>query len=192
MGNILNSTKAAELVESSTGRRCSRQNLEKLCDRGALQGSPCIVQKKPWRIDGDLVAAEFLAKVSQSQAEAEQPRAKRERPAAPPAPPPRRQPPAEPEDPEDLPEYNVSRARAEYEKANLLELQRKTQEGQLLRREDAEAAWSQAVNITKSRLRGVPSAVKQRVPHLEPEEVGLMVQLIDEALNELSAGEVTK
>jgi hypothetical protein len=107
-------------------------------------------------------------------------------------PPPQRPTPAEPKDPEDLPEYNVSRARAEYEKANLLELQRKTQEGQLLRREDAEAAWSQAVNITKSRLRGVPSAVKQRVPHLEPEEVDLMVQLIDEALNELSAGEATK
>lgn len=114
------------------------------------------------------------------------------KPAREDTPPPRRQPSTEPEDPEALPEYNVSRARAEYEKANLLELQRKTQEGQLLRREDAEAAWSQAVNITKSRLRGVPSAVKQRVPHLEPEEVDLMVQLIDEALNELSAGEVTK
>lgn len=97
---------------------------------------------------------------------------------------------APPEDPTELPDYNVSRSRAEFEKANLLELQRKTQEGLLLMREDVDAAWKQAVNITKSRLRGVPSAVKQRVPHLEPEEVDLMMQLIDEALNELATGEV--
>lgn len=93
-------------------------------------------------------------------------------------------------DPADLPEYNVSRARAEFEKANLLELERKTKEGTLLRREDVEAAWNQAVNITRNRLRGVPSAVKQRIPHLEPEEVEIMTQLIDEALNELAAGEL--
>lgn len=99
-------------------------------------------------------------------------------------------PPPPPEDPTELPDYNVSRARAEFEKANLLELQRKTQEGLLLRRDDVETAWNQAVNITKSRLRGVPSAVKQRIPHLEPEEVDLMVQLVDEALSELAAGEV--
>lgn len=190
MANILNSTKAAELVEASTGRPCSRQNLEKLCDRGALVDSPCIVQKKPWRLDGDLVVAEYLAKVSPHQAEAEQPRAKRERPAAVAAPPPRRPPPSEPEDPDELPDYNTSRARAEFEKANLLELQRKTQEGLLLRREDAEQAWGAAVNITRNRFRGVPSAVKQRIPHLEPEEVAVMTQLIDEALNELAAGEV--
>ena len=97
--------------------------------------------------------------------------------------------------PEDLaqdppPDYHVSHARAEYEKANLLELQRKTQEGQLLRREDAKQAWGSAVNITRSRLLGVPSAAKQRIPHLELEEVELLMLLIREALEELAAGEV--
>jgi hypothetical protein len=98
--------------------------------------------------------------------------------------------------PEDLaqdppPDYHVSHARAEYEKANLLELQRKTQEGQLLRREDAEQAWGSAVNITRSRLLGVPSAAKQRIPHLELEEVELLTLLIREALEELAAGDLT-
>lgn len=192
MATVLNSTKAAELIEASTGRRCTRQNLEKLCDRGALVGSPCIVQRKPWRLDADLVVGEYLAKVAPHQAEAEQPRAKRDRPvAAVQVATGKREPLQIPEDaPEDLPEYTVSRARAEYEKANLLELERKTKEGSLLRREDVEAAWNQAVNITRNRLRGVPSAVKQRIPHLEPEEVEIMTQLIDEALNELAAGEL--
>ena len=91
---------------------------------------------------------------------------------------------------EDLPAYNESRARSEYEKANLLELDRKTKEGMLLRREDVELAWGQAVNITRSRLLGVPSTAKQRIPHLEVEEVELLTTLLREALDELAAGEV--
>ena len=191
MGNSLNSTKGAELIETQTGRRCTRQNLDKLCERGALRGSPCILQAKPLRVDADLLVAEYLAKVSPHQAEAQQPRAKRE-PAAPRPPQPKRQPPPPPKDPEpaELPDYNISRARSEYEKANLLELDRKTKEGHLLRREDVEQAWGGAVNITRTRLLGVASTARQRIPHLETEEVELITTLIREALDELAAGEL--
>jgi len=193
MPNQLNSTKGAELIEAQTGRRCTRQNLDKLCDRGALRGSPCILQARPLRVDGDLLVSEYLARVAPHQAEAQQPAAKRERPTPPDATPapPRRQPAQLPIDaPEDLPDYTISRARSEYEKANLLELQRKTQEGLLLRREVVELAWGGAVNITRTRLLGVPSTAKQRIPHLEIEEVELLTTLIREALDELAAGEV--
>lgn len=88
-----------------------------------------------------------------------------------------------------LPDYNESRARSEFEKANLLELDRKTKERQLLKREDVEQAWNQAVNLTRTKLLGVPSTVKQRIPHLELEEVELITGLIREALEELAAGE---
>jgi hypothetical protein len=112
------------------------------------------------------------------------PAAERTKPQPKPPPPPRAP------EPEELPAYNDSRARSEYEKANLLELQRKTQEGLLLRREDVELAWGGAVNITRTRLLGVPSTAKQRIPHLEIEEVELLTTLIREALDELAAGEV--
>jgi len=194
MANAVNSQKGAELIEAAVApRRCSRQNLEKLCEKGALQGSPCILQAKPLRVDADLLVSEYLARVAPHQAEAQQPAAKRERPASSNATqaPLRRQLAQLPSDaPEDLPDYTVSRARSEYEKANLLELQRKTQEGLLLRREDVDLAWGSAVNITRSRLLGVPSTAKQRIPHLEIEEVELLTTLIREALDELAAGEV--
>jgi len=112
------------------------------------------------------------------------PAAERTKPQPKPPPPPRAP------EPEELPAYNDSRARSEYEKANLLELQRKTQEGLLLRREDVELAWGGAVNITRTRLLGVPSTAKQRIPHLEIEEVELLTTLIREALDELAAGDV--
>jgi len=189
----LSAGKGADLIRAKTGRACSRQNLEKLCDKGALQCSPCILQAKPLRVDANLLVSEYLARVAPHQAEARQPAAKRERPEpvdATPAPA-RHQPAQLPSDaPEDLPDYTISRARSEFEKANLLELQRKTQEGQLLRREDVELAWGSAVNITRTRLLGVPSTAKQRIPHLEIEEVELLTTLIREALDELAAGEL--
>jgi hypothetical protein len=189
MSTPLNSTKGAALIEAQTGRTCTRQNLDKLCDRGALRGSVCILQEKPLRVDAGTLVAEYLARVAPHQAEAQQPAAKRERSSQ--AEPPRRQPAQLPSDaPEDLPDYTISRARSEFEKANLLELQRKTQEGLLLRREDAVQAWNQAVNITRTRLLGVASTARQRIPHLETDEVELITTLIREALEELAAGEL--
>ena len=76
MASAVNSTKGAELIEAQTGRRCTRQNLEKLCLRGALQGSPCVLQSKPLRLDADLLPAEYLARVGQNQSEAQQPTTK--------------------------------------------------------------------------------------------------------------------
>ena len=46
------------------------------------------------------------------------------------------------------------------------------------------------MNITRTRMLGVPSTAKQRIPHLEVEEVELITTLIREALDELAAGDV--
>ena len=53
-----------------------------------------------------------------------------------------------------------------------------------------EQAWGGAVNITRTRLLGVASTARQRIPHLETEEVELITTLIREALEELAAGEL--
>lgn len=90
----------------------------------------------------------------------------------------------------DMPDYNESRARSEFEKANLLELERKQKEGQLLWRENVQQRWAAAVNITRTKLLGIPSVAKQRIPHLDLEEVEVLTGLIREALQELAAGEV--
>jgi hypothetical protein len=86
-----------------------------------------------------------------------------------------------------LPEYGKSRARTEFEKANLLELERKQKEGQLLEREDVERAWANTIGRVKSRILATASAAKQRIPHLDPEEVEILKDMLREALFELAA-----
>jgi hypothetical protein len=92
---------------------------------------------------------------------------------------------------EDVPNLNDERALHEREKRMLAELARQEKEGELLKREDVTQAWSQAVNLARVKLLGVPSTVKQRIPHLEVEEIEVITGLIREALEELSSGEVT-
>ena len=43
---------------------------------------------------------------------------------------------------------------------------------------------------TRTKLLGVPSTVRARIPHLEPDEVEVITLLIREALEELAGGEV--
>ena len=185
MPTSINSTKGAALIEAQAGRRCSRQNLEKLCEKGALQGSACILRTRPLLLDADALVAEYLAKVSPTQVNAVQPTAlpKDQPPPRQPAPPP-------PRHTDQPPDYNESRARSEYEKANLLELDRKAKEGLLLHREDVERAQATALAISKTRLLGVPSTAKQRIPHLSLDEVEILTTLIREALEELASWEV--
>jgi hypothetical protein len=102
-------------------------------------------------------------------------------------PPPQVQPVQRSDEP---PDYSESRARSEFEKANLLELERKQKEGLLLPREDVERAQAAALAISKTRLLGVPSTAKQRIPHLSLDEVEILTGLIREALEELAGWEV--
>lgn len=90
----------------------------------------------------------------------------------------------------EVPDYNDERARHEREKRLLAELARQERERELLRRDDVMQAWSQAVNLTRVKLLGVPSTVRQRIPHLEVEEIEVITSLIREALEELAGGEM--
>lgn len=176
---ILNSTKGAELIRQETGRPCTRQNLEKLCNAGRLPKS-CL-SLKPIRLEQEGLVAEFLANVDVRQANTINPGpAKAKREPTPATPVPARRLTAE------VPDYNESRARHEYEKANLAELVRLEKEALLLPRAEVEKAWAESVTIAKTKLLAVPTRAKQRIPHLTLEEIEILTMLQREALEELA------
>lgn len=181
MTSPVNSQRGAELIEAAVApRRCSRQNLEKLCDRGALKGSPCILQSKPLRVDADLLVSEYLARVAQGQSEAQQPTTKRDQAA------PRRQS-AEPPlaAAGDVPSFNDERALHEREKRLIAEMDRKVKAGQLAYIEDMEMAYNAVLLQLTTKAGSLHKQIKAAIPHLthrELEKVERMVSDIFESV----------
>jgi hypothetical protein len=190
MTNPLNSTEGAKLIEASVApRRCSRQNLEKLCERGALQGSSCILQARPLRVDGDLLVAEYLARVGQNQSQAQQPATRREPLTAPAVkpPPPRRRTtePVEPADPGQVPSFNDERALHEREKRLIAEMDRKVKAGQLAYIQDMEMAYNAVLLQLTTKAGSLHKQIKAAIPHLthrEQERIERMIADVFEAV----------
>lgn len=114
-------------------------------------------------------------------------------PAAPPQPP-AKKPPAKKQstsvlqgEDAEIPDWNVSRARTEFEKANIMELDRRQKEGELLLREDVMKAWDQALAIVRSDILGLASKCKERMPELEPEQVERMREVISMEMDRIAA-----
>jgi hypothetical protein len=191
----LNWSEAAAIVGKS------RQALRDLVRRGVL--TDCVVRDgngEPIGVsDADALRDECALKVRQraggggQEARLVAERAKRRgkplrsaaqrkapRPVAPEPPPPSR------DSGDDVPEYNESRAKTEYEKSLLLEIERRQKEGQLVERESVLATWSQLITSAKGKLLGVPTTVRQRIPHLSAEEADLIDAVIREALEGLT------
>lgn len=91
-----------------------------------------------------------------------------------------------PEASSDVPDYNESRAKTEYEKSLMLEMDRRQKEGQLVERDSVLATWSQLITSAKGKLLGVPTTVRQRIPHLSAEESDLIDGVIRDALEGLT------
>ena len=183
MASAVNSTKGAELIEAQTGRRCTRQNLEKLCIRGALQGSPCVLQAKPLRLDADLLAAEYLARVGQNQSEAQQPTTKRERPAV------QRRQPADPPPPSpgEVPSFNDERALHEREKRLIAEMDRKVKAGQLAYIEDMEMAYNAVLLQLTTKAGSLHKQIKAAIPHLTHRELEKIERMVSDIFESVAS-----
>ena len=94
-----------------------------MADRGRLPKSASRNEKGVYRFDDEVLIAEYLANVGHEQKASVQPH--RSRPEIPEIRPESLQNQENWLNDSEIPDYTVSRARAEYEKANLLELERK-------------------------------------------------------------------
>jgi len=178
----LSAGKGADLIRAKTGRACSRQNLEKLCDRGALQGSSCILQAKPLRLAPDLLVNEYLARVGQGQSEAQQPTAKREQQA------PRRQS-AEPSTPpaSEVPNFNDERALHEREKRLIAEMDRKVKAGQLAYIEDMEMAYNAVLLQLTTKAGSLHKQIKAAIPHLTHRELEKIERMVSDMFESVAS-----
>jgi hypothetical protein len=180
----LSAEKGAELIHRETGRSCSRQNLEKLCRKGALKESPCVLSAYPLRVDADLLVAEYLAKVAPYQIEAQQPAAKVKTATPSSAPLTLSHPPNDPDagDPGEVPNYNEERAWHEREKRLIAELERRRKAGELVYKADVEQAQMAVALTLKNQLEALPKQIKQQLPHLSISDEEMIERLVAKVL----------
>jgi hypothetical protein len=180
----LSAEKGAELIHRETGRSCSRQNLEKLCRKGALKESPCVLSAYPLRVDAGLLVAEYLAKVAPYQIEAQQPAAKVKTviPSSAPRTPSRPPSDSDAGDPGEVPNYNEERAWHEREKRLIAELQRRREAGELVYKADVEQAQMATALTLKNQLEALPKQIKQQLPHLSISDEEMIERLVAKVL----------
>jgi len=88
---------------------------------------------------------------------------------------------------ESIPEYEESRARTEHLKAELLELERKQKESLLVPAAEIEAKWVEIVTQARTKMLGIPTKAKQRIPDLDTDAMGVLEDIVRETLEDLSA-----
>jgi len=88
---------------------------------------------------------------------------------------------------ESIPEYEESRARTEHLKAELLELERKQKEALLVPAAEIEAKWVEIVTQARTKMLGIPTKAKQRIPDLDTDAMSVLEDIVRETLEDLSS-----
>ena len=86
----------------------------------------------------------------------------------------------------DIPAYEESRARTEHLKAELLDIERKQKEQQLVDSKQVQAKWLEVISIAKIKVLGIPSKAKQRIPELDVSAMNCLEDIVRESLEEIA------
>ena len=87
---------------------------------------------------------------------------------------------------EDVPSFNESRAKREAMMARLAEIDVEEREKLLVPSEEVKNAWIQLVTIAKTKVLGIPTKAKQRIPDLDKGAMALLDEIVRETLEDLA------
>lgn len=154
-------------------RGVSREAVSVAVKKGRLQASVGRLKGRPAIIDVDLADREWAASTDLSKA----PGYVKER-AAPVA------------EHVELLEYSLplEAAREKHWRANLAELEYRTQAGELIEASEVAARFTEVVSVAKTKLLGIAARVRQRLPQLTADDVRVVDDLVREALEGLADG----
>ena len=88
---------------------------------------------------------------------------------------------------EEIPDFNTSRSKREAMMARLAEIDVEEREKVLVPSAEVEASWIQLVTIAKTKVLGIPTRAKQRIPDLDKNAMSLLDEIVRETLEDLAA-----
>ena len=86
----------------------------------------------------------------------------------------------------DFPEYEVSRARTEHLKAELLEIDKREKEAELVKADEVQQKWVQVITLARTKILGIPTKAKQRIPELDTTAITCLEDIVRETLEDLA------
>ena len=181
-------------------RGVSLPTIRRAIRRGRLKKSVAMIDGFPRIVDVALADQEMEASADHTTtppAVRERVEARPPKAAPTPAPAPRPPPPARPRTPredDEPPDVSDSMTMAEASvvekrwRARLVQLEYRKKAAELVEAKDVEAEWLKLVLAARTKLLGVATRARQRLPHLKNSDVAEIDAIVREALDALSEG----
>ena len=91
---------------------------------------------------------------------------------------------------EEIPDFNTSRSKREAMMARLAEIDVEEREKVLVSAAEVKSSWAQIISLARTKVLGIPSKAKQRIPDLDTSAMTCLEDIVRESLEDLASSEL--
>ena len=91
---------------------------------------------------------------------------------------------------EEIPDFNTSRSKREAMMARLAEIDVEEREKVLVSAAEVKSSWAQIISLARTKVLGIPSKAKQRIPDLDTSAMTCLEDIVRESLEDLASSDL--
>ena len=91
---------------------------------------------------------------------------------------------------EEIPDFNTSRSKREAMMARLAEIDVEEREKILVSAAEVKTSWAQIISLARTKVLGIPSKAKQRIPDLDTSAMTCLEDIVRESLEDLASSDL--
>ena len=91
---------------------------------------------------------------------------------------------------DEIPDFNTSRSKREAMMARLAEIDVEEREKVLVSAAEVKSSWAQIISLARTKVLGIPSKAKQRIPDLDTSAMTCLEDIVRESLEDLASSEL--
>ena len=91
---------------------------------------------------------------------------------------------------EEIPDFNTSRSKREAMMARLAEIDVEEREKLLVSAAEVKSSWAQIISLARTKVLGIPSKAKQRIPDLDTSAMTCLEDIVRESLEDLASSDL--
>jgi len=91
---------------------------------------------------------------------------------------------------DEIPDFNTSRSKREAMMARLAEIDVEEREKVLVSAAAVKTSWAQIISLARTKVLGIPSKAKQRIPDLDTSAMTCLEDIVRESLEDLASSDL--